>query len=84
MSSRRHRGDSLESVTVQTHEREQQLDSARCFERRSALDASRAELARVALVDRTTIYRLERGEDVSDLSRRRIEAALEQLEEAAA
>jgi hypothetical protein len=38
----------------------------------------------VALVDRTTVYRLERGDDVGDLSRRRIEAALEQLEETAA
>jgi DNA-binding XRE family transcriptional regulator len=69
---------------VQTHERPQLLDAASCFQRRSAARASRAELARVALVDRTTVYRLERGDDVGDLSRRRIEAALEQLEETAA
>jgi predicted transcriptional regulator len=71
-------------MSVQVHERSHLLDAFECFRRRCALGLSRAELARRALVDRTTVYRLERGDDVGDLTRRRIATALEQAEEAAA
>lgn len=60
------------------------IASATIRERREELGLSQAELARRALVDRGTIWRLETGRDVSDLTRRRIDAALEQAEEQAA
>jgi predicted transcriptional regulator len=53
-------------------------------DRRRELGLSRAELARRALVDKTTVFRLERGDRVGDLTRRRIAAALEAAGEAAA
>lgn len=51
--------------------------------RRAMTGVSRFELARLALVDPSTIYRLERGNPVSRLSRARITAALVALEETA-
>lgn len=57
---------------------------ARVRERREALGLSKAELARRALVDVGTLWRLETGRDVSDLTRLRIERALEQAEETTA
>jgi transcriptional regulator with XRE-family HTH domain len=48
---------------------------------REELGLSRAELARRALVDAGTVWRVETGRGGSDLTRRRIAAALEQLAE---
>lgn len=67
---------------MQTHEHPhtRTLDGGECHSRRSHLKLSRSALAREALVDRTSVYRLETGEPVSDLTRRRIAAALERAE----
>jgi transcriptional regulator with XRE-family HTH domain len=45
---------------------------------REDLGLSPAELARRAIVDVGTVWRLETGKPVSDLTRRRIAAALEE------
>jgi predicted transcriptional regulator len=60
------------------------LTGADCRARREELELSRSELARLALVDEATVYRLETGARVSDLTRRRLAAAFERVEEAAA
>jgi predicted transcriptional regulator len=61
------------------------LSGTDCRARREELELSRSELARRALVDEATIYRLETGgARVSDLTRRRLAAAFDRVEEAAA
>jgi len=50
------------------------MEGARIRERREELDLSRAELARRAIVDVGTVWRLETGKPVSDLTRRPIAA----------
>jgi transcriptional regulator with XRE-family HTH domain len=66
---------------VQTHAH---LSGADCKALREEHELSRSELARRALVGEATIYRLETGGRVSDLTRRRIAAALDQATEDAA
>lgn len=55
-----------------------------CRARREELELSRSELARLALVDEATVYRLEIGKRVSDLTRRRLAAAFERVQGVAA
>lgn len=59
-------------------------EGARVRELREDLGLSRNELARRALIDPGTVWRLETGRPVSDLTRRRIAAALDKTEPVAA
>lgn len=56
------------------------MEGATFRERREELGLSRAELARRALVDAGTLWRVETGRGSSDLTRRRIAAALEEAD----
>jgi predicted transcriptional regulator len=69
---------------VQTQPHPLALTGESCQARRGELGLSRPELARLALVDTTTIARFEAGGTVTSLTRRRISAALEQAQEFAA
>jgi predicted transcriptional regulator len=69
---------------VRTQAQAHLLRGEGCRARREELGLSVRELARLALVDATTIHRFEAGAAATSLTRRRIALALEQAQEAAA